>query len=124
MIVLWLRDLLLALSFLRKLKPFCPSGSLIKYRIFEAAIIIFNVFQSGNNASIAASGGPNLTVGNAIIDICLFIPGVTASLITFAVFGTTKSVSVNGSFDFRYPFLPQVLLYIAQDQKILSLKNP
>jgi hypothetical protein len=60
-------------------------------RIFEAAIILFNLFQASNNASIAASGEPNLTVGSSIIDICLFIPGVTASLIAFLVFGTTKS---------------------------------
>ena len=55
------------------------------------AIIIFNIFQEGNNKSIALSGGPNHSVSNTIIDILLFIPGVTASLVVFLVFGTTKS---------------------------------
>jgi hypothetical protein len=49
------------------------------------------VFQSGNNAAIARSGGPNHTIGNTIADIVFFIPGVTASLVVFIVFGTTKS---------------------------------
>jgi hypothetical protein len=60
-------------------------------RIFQIAIIIFSLFQVSNNAAIAASGGPNLTVQNTIIDIVLFIPGVTASLVAFLIFGTTKS---------------------------------
>jgi hypothetical protein len=60
-------------------------------RIFQIAIIVFSLFQAKNNAAIAASGGPNLTVQNTIIDIVLFIPGVTASLVAFLIFGTTKS---------------------------------
>jgi hypothetical protein len=60
-------------------------------RIFQIAIIVFSLYQSSNNAAIAASGGPNLTVQNTIIDIVLFIPGVTASLAAFLIFGTTKS---------------------------------
>jgi len=60
-------------------------------RLFEAAIVIFTLFQASNNASLAASGGPNHSVQNAIADILFFIPGVTASLVVFLVFGTTKS---------------------------------
>jgi hypothetical protein len=60
-------------------------------RIFQIAIIVFSLFQASNNAAIAASGRPNLTVQNTIVDIVLFIPGVTASLVAFLIFGTTKS---------------------------------
>ncbi|KAF4626181.1 hypothetical protein G7Y89_g11983 [Cudoniella acicularis] len=59
--------------------------------LFEIAIIVFNLFQLSNNASIAASGGPNLNPNSAITDIVFFIPGVTTSLVAFLVFGTTKS---------------------------------
>ncbi|CZR59817.1 uncharacterized protein PAC_09711 [Phialocephala subalpina] len=59
--------------------------------LFEVAIIVFTLFQANNNASIAASGEPNHSVSNTISDILLFIPGVTASLVAFLVFGTTKS---------------------------------
>jgi hypothetical protein len=52
---------------------------------------VFTLFQSNNNARIAASGGPDFSVSNTISDIVLFIPGVTASLVAFLVFGTTKS---------------------------------
>jgi len=52
---------------------------------------VFTLFQSNNNAQIAASGGPDFSVSNTISDIVLFIPGVTASLVAFLVFGTTKS---------------------------------
>jgi hypothetical protein len=55
------------------------------------AIIVFTLFQANNNASIAASGTPNFALSNTISDILLFIPGVTASLVAFLVFGTTKS---------------------------------
>ena len=55
------------------------------------AIVGFSVFQVGNNAAIAASGGPNFTIGNTIADILFFIPGVSSSLFVFLVFGTTKS---------------------------------
>src|SRR5207244_407610 len=34
---------------------------------------------------------PNFSTSNTISDIVLFIPGVTASLVAFLVFGTTKS---------------------------------
>ncbi|CAL3967470.1 unnamed protein product [Diplocarpon coronariae] len=59
--------------------------------IFELAIIVFTLFQSGNNAAIAYSGKPDFSISNAIHDIVFFIPGVTASLAAFLVFGTTKS---------------------------------
>lgn len=59
--------------------------------IFEVAIIVFSLFQQGNNKAIAESGAPNHTVSNTISDILFFIPGVTASLVVFLVFGTTKS---------------------------------
>jgi hypothetical protein len=64
---------------------------LIGVSAFEAALIVFSVFQSSNNAAIAKGGGPNHTIGNTIADVLFFIPGVTASLMVFLVFGTTKS---------------------------------
>jgi hypothetical protein len=59
--------------------------------IFEVAIIVFSLFQQSNNKTIAESGKPNHTITNTISDILFFIPGVTASLVVFLVFGTTKS---------------------------------
>ncbi|PVH80644.1 hypothetical protein DL98DRAFT_515304 [Cadophora sp. DSE1049] len=59
--------------------------------LFEITIIIFTLFQANNNASIAAAGKPDFSVSGSIVDIVLFIPGVTASLVAFLVFGTTKS---------------------------------
>jgi hypothetical protein len=64
---------------------------LISGRIFEVAIIVFSLFQQGNNNAIAKSGSPNHAISNTISDILFFIPGVTASLVVFLVFGTTKS---------------------------------
>ncbi|KAG4434667.1 hypothetical protein IFR05_009842 [Cadophora sp. M221] len=59
--------------------------------LFEIVIIIFTLFQANNNATIAAAGKPDFSVSGSITDIVLFIPGVTASLVAFLVFGTTKS---------------------------------
>ncbi|KAL3424019.1 glycoside hydrolase [Phlyctema vagabunda] len=58
---------------------------------FETAIIVFAILQSGDYKRIAAAGRPDNSESGATIDILLFIPGVTASLVTFLVFGTTKS---------------------------------
>lgn len=55
------------------------------------AIIAFTLFQASNNKAIAASGEPDFSVSSSITEIILFIPGVTASLVAFLVFGTTKS---------------------------------
>lgn len=81
----------LDLLFLRKFIPCLELTKLTFESVFEVAIIIFSLFQASNNASIAAAGAPNFTLSNTISDIVLFIPGVTASLVAFLVFGTTKS---------------------------------
>jgi hypothetical protein len=41
--------------------------------------------------ALAAAGKPSMDPAGAIVDIVFFIPGVTASLVAFLVFGTTKS---------------------------------
>jgi hypothetical protein len=65
--------------------------SLTNDRIFEIAIIVFNLVQRSNNMALAAAGQPNMDPAGAIADVVFFIPGVTASLVAFLVFGTTKS---------------------------------
>ncbi|KAH8596385.1 hypothetical protein B0O99DRAFT_593705 [Bisporella sp. PMI_857] len=59
--------------------------------MFEAAIIGFSVSQLRGNTALISAGRPNFATGSAISDILFFIPGVTASLITYLVFGTSKS---------------------------------
>lgn len=55
------------------------------------AVIFFNFANLSKNTDLATSGGPNLDPSGAIADIAFFAPGVTASLVAFLVFGTTKS---------------------------------
>jgi len=64
---------------------------LIIFSLFEVAIIVFTLFQANNNAAIVAAGKPNFEVDSAVSDILFFIPGVTASLVAFLVFGTAKT---------------------------------
>jgi hypothetical protein len=52
---------------------------------------VYSTYQQKSYKIIAESGKPNYTVSSAISDILFFIPGVTASLVVFLVFGTTKS---------------------------------
>ncbi|CZT44969.1 uncharacterized protein RSE6_05232 [Rhynchosporium secalis] len=59
--------------------------------VFEIVIIISSLFTSRSNAALAASGKPDFSIRSAITDITLFLPGATASLVSFLVFGTTKS---------------------------------
>jgi hypothetical protein len=59
--------------------------------IFEMTTILFQVVSMHNNRSLESIGfSPDLSVGKAKLDFLLFVPGVSASLLTFVVFGTTK----------------------------------
>ncbi|KAI1006028.1 hypothetical protein K3495_g2192 [Podosphaera aphanis] len=58
---------------------------------FEVVIIFFTLYQVDSNAGIAASGQPDMSVDTAETEALLFLPGVSASLLAFCVFGTTKS---------------------------------
>jgi hypothetical protein len=60
-------------------------------RLFEVALIVFSFISSTTNAAVAAGGAPDHSTSGTNIDIILFIPGVTASLVTYLVFGTAKS---------------------------------
>ncbi len=59
--------------------------------MFEVVIIIFTMKQASINTKLVTSGEPDHSISGTITDICLFIPGVSASLIVFLVFGTTKN---------------------------------
>ncbi|CAG8972477.1 hypothetical protein HYALB_00001167 [Hymenoscyphus albidus] len=68
---------------------FCIGFTIMTF--FVVAVVFFNFFHLAMKASLALSGGPNLEPSSAITDLAFFAPGVTASLVTFLVFGTTKS---------------------------------
>ena len=58
---------------------------------FEVVLIIFSLFSEQNFQKLAKSSSPDFSTSSCITDIILFIPGVTASLLVFLVFGTAKS---------------------------------
>jgi len=57
------------------------------YEIFD---ILFAFKAKQNSAHLAQQSEPDLSPRNAIGTILLFIPGVTGSLLTFVLFGTTR----------------------------------
>ncbi|APA11922.1 hypothetical protein sscle_08g066920 [Sclerotinia sclerotiorum 1980 UF-70] len=57
----------------------------------EVVLIIFSLYSSQNFQKLAKSSSPDFSVSSCIIDIVLFIPGVTTSFLVFLVFGTNKS---------------------------------
>lgn len=56
---------------------------------FEVCLISFQFSRKINAARLANEQQPDLSVGSAISDILQFIPGVTAGLVAFGLFGTT-----------------------------------
>lgn len=60
-------------------------------RLFQAAIIIFSVFQKRDKKDILRDGKPDRSARAAISHVVFFIPGVTVSLVVYLVFGTSKS---------------------------------
>ncbi|RKF79329.1 putative glycoside hydrolase [Golovinomyces cichoracearum] len=58
--------------------------------VFEVVIVFLTLHRIKSNAIMVKSGEPDLSVSNAIVESLLFLPGVSASLMAFLVFGTTK----------------------------------
>lgn len=59
---------------------------------FELAAITFNIVQITHTSHLASASttGPDFSTSTVISDLVQFIPGVTISLTSFLVFGTTK----------------------------------
>ncbi|KAK4549563.1 hypothetical protein LTR36_006560 [Oleoguttula mirabilis] len=56
---------------------------------FEVSLLSFEFLRKINARTMAAEQQPDFSVGGAISDIEQFIPGVTAALLAFLLFGTT-----------------------------------
>ncbi|KAF7870550.1 hypothetical protein EAF04_004294 [Stromatinia cepivora] len=59
--------------------------------VLEVVLIIFSLYSAKKFQKLAKSSSPDFSTSSCIIDIILFIPGVTTSFLVFLVFGTTKS---------------------------------
>ncbi|KAM0321701.1 hypothetical protein ACHAQA_009940 [Verticillium albo-atrum] len=58
---------------------------------FQMITIVFQVSSAQSNAREFLPAEPDLSMERLQNDLLVFIPGVTASLLTFVVFGTTKT---------------------------------
>lgn len=56
---------------------------------FEVTVASFAFHRKTFTDELASQDGPDFSVGGAINEILLFMPGVTASLLAFCLFGTT-----------------------------------
>jgi hypothetical protein len=62
----------------------------LTFSIFQVALVVFTLFQANTSAAVAAAGQPDFSTTSANFEIAFFVPGVTASLMVFLVFGTAK----------------------------------
>lgn len=58
--------------------------------IFQLVTILFQLGSMASNRADRLAEAPDLSGGRATMDFILFMPGVTASLLVFVVFGTTR----------------------------------
>ncbi|KAK3109854.1 hypothetical protein LTR53_016447 [Teratosphaeriaceae sp. CCFEE 6253] len=56
---------------------------------FEVTVVCFEFTRTQNADYLAQRPGPDFSTASAVSEILLFMPGVSASLIAFLVFGTT-----------------------------------
>ncbi|KAK3110129.1 hypothetical protein LTR53_015904 [Teratosphaeriaceae sp. CCFEE 6253] len=56
---------------------------------FEVTVVCFEFTRTQNADYLAQQPGPDFSTASAVSEILLFMPGVSASLIAFLVFGTT-----------------------------------
>ncbi|WYZ45328.1 hypothetical protein EsH8_VIII_000644 [Colletotrichum jinshuiense] len=67
------------------------SIAFVALAIFQVVTILFQVSSAQENSRVSMSDGPDLSTERLHLDLILFLPGVSASLLTFVVFGTTKT---------------------------------
>jgi hypothetical protein len=60
-------------------------------RLFQLLTIMFEILSVNHNSADALRDAPDLSVERLRTDFLLFMPGVSASLLNFIVFGTTKT---------------------------------
>ncbi|KAI1128474.1 hypothetical protein F5Y10DRAFT_240457 [Nemania abortiva] len=65
--------------------------SLLFIEAFQILTILSEVAQINNNKKEALPSEPDLSAAHARVDFIEFIPGVTAGLLVFVVFGTTQT---------------------------------
>ncbi|OHE95227.1 hypothetical protein CORC01_09488 [Colletotrichum orchidophilum] len=67
------------------------SIAFVALAIFQVVTILFQVSAAKQISRDSASKSPDLSTERLHLDLILFLPGVSASLLTFVVFGTTKT---------------------------------
>ncbi|KAK4163251.1 hypothetical protein QBC43DRAFT_68789 [Cladorrhinum sp. PSN259] len=67
------------------------SIAFIALSLFQLVVVNFQVRAAGTNNAENIPEAPDLSAGRAISDCVLYIPGATAGLLTFLVFGTTRN---------------------------------
>ncbi|KAL0776472.1 hypothetical protein CaCOL14_007759 [Colletotrichum acutatum] len=67
------------------------SIAFVALAIFQVVTIMFQVSSAKQNSRDSLSESPDLSTERLHLDLILFLPGVSASLLTFVVFGTTKT---------------------------------
>ncbi|WQF80216.1 hypothetical protein CDEST_05230 [Colletotrichum destructivum] len=67
------------------------SIAFVALAVFQVVTIMFQVTSARQNTRDSLSDSPDLSTERLHLDLLLFIPGVSASLLTFVVFGTTKT---------------------------------
>ncbi|KAF6814149.1 glycoside hydrolase [Colletotrichum sojae] len=67
------------------------SIAFVALAIFQVVTIMFQVSSARQNNRDSLSETPDLSLKRLHLDLILFLPGVSTSLLTFVVFGTTKT---------------------------------
>ncbi|TDZ25643.1 hypothetical protein Cob_v000832 [Colletotrichum orbiculare MAFF 240422] len=67
------------------------SIAFVSLAIFQVVTIMFQVSSARQNTRDSLNDTPDLSTSRLHTDLVLFLPGVSASLLTFVVFGTTKT---------------------------------
>lgn len=63
---------------------------LIACSAFEITVILFEWSRHNSASALAAKDGPDFSIQSSVNAVLQFIPGVTAGLLAFLIFGTTR----------------------------------
>ena len=70
--------------------PMMGQRTLTEYSAFEITVILFEWTRHTSSSELAAKDGPDFSEEGAVNAVLQFMPGVTAGLLAFLIFGTTR----------------------------------
>ncbi|KAK0712222.1 hypothetical protein B0T21DRAFT_297479 [Apiosordaria backusii] len=87
--------------------------------LFQLVVVMFQLRASQTNSVEKVPAAPDLSAGRAVTDFVLYVPGVTAPVLAYLVFGTTRTFR-----DYAWSVLAPQCLQAKREARKQAKKRP